>query len=151
MNSILMNKYLLLGLFNNSSTEANVEAKYVISFVCVCRYVVNLSLPSATLREELWRRLLPKRAPLSSDINYVVLSERSVARHLTGGGLLDICLFVCFRFPFNGGQIATCICQAAELCASATPPIITHDSLSVAAEFEVKRKQNQAFLSSLFS
>ncbi len=55
------------------------------------------------------------------------------------------------RFSFNGGQIANCICQAAELCAAATPPIISHQSLVAAAEFEVKRMCNNSFVSTIFN
>ena len=42
------------------------------------RYVLNLKLPNFELRKLLWERLIPKKAPVSADIDYRMLAERWV-------------------------------------------------------------------------
>ncbi len=37
---------------------------------------MELNVPTILHREELWRMLIPKNAPISSDINYRELAER---------------------------------------------------------------------------
>ena len=42
------------------------------------RYVMELSVPRVELREKLWRKLLPKKAPVAECIDYGGLAERLV-------------------------------------------------------------------------
>ena len=48
--------------------------------VCVCnlcRYVVTLRQPSVSLREEMWRKLVPSRMPRTTNgIDYKTIAER---------------------------------------------------------------------------
>lgn len=41
-------------------------------------YVVCLKLPSVALREKLWRKLLPERVPVSSDLDFAELANRYI-------------------------------------------------------------------------
>ena len=42
----------------------------------VDRYVVDLGLPAVAMREELWKKLIPKKAPAAFDINHYELAQR---------------------------------------------------------------------------
>ena len=42
----------------------------------LCRHVIDLPLPGLELREQLWKKLVPKRAPMAADIDFKGLAER---------------------------------------------------------------------------
>ena len=42
----------------------------------LCRHVIDLPLPGVQLREQLWKKLVPKRAPMAADIDFKGLAER---------------------------------------------------------------------------
>lgn len=86
------------------------------------RYVLDLRAPQVQLRAKLWAKLIPKRAPISSAVDFTKLAE---------------------RFEFTGGQIANSICYASEWASNRAHPkaVITNDDLIAAAEEEWKRMQ----------
>ena len=45
---------------------------------------MELDVPTVQLREQLWRKLIPKKAPVASDIDHKELAERWV--HGLAGG-----------------------------------------------------------------
>ena len=40
------------------------------------RHIVELDLPPVELREQIWRKLLPHKAPIDADINFTALAQR---------------------------------------------------------------------------
>lgn len=84
------------------------------------RYVLDIHVPGAELREQLWRNLVPSKLPLDNDVNFWDLAQ---------------------RYQFTGGDIANTICHAAESIALTAQSCLNHDSLSGAADSEVQRKR----------
>ena len=50
--------------------------RWLIVTLGVHRYVLDIDSPNIKLREKLWRKLIPKKAPVSSDVNHQQLAER---------------------------------------------------------------------------
>lgn len=40
------------------------------------RHILDIGIPSAGLREHLWKKLLPKKAPVASNIDFEELAQR---------------------------------------------------------------------------
>ena len=58
-----------------------------------------------------------------------------------------------FSYEFTGGEIASVICQAAELCAMVTnnSPVISEEVLMETAEEEIKKRvQRTTYLPAMF-
>ena len=44
----------------------------------VYRYVLDIHVPGAELREQLWRNLVPSKLPLDNDVNFWDLAQRYI-------------------------------------------------------------------------
>lgn len=72
------------------------------AFMRRIRYSIAFPMPEAEERAELWRRLLPERAPVSDDIDYHNLGERF---ELSGGHIRNAILRAAVRAAEQGSPI----------------------------------------------
>ena len=120
----------------------------------VYRYILNLKLPNSDLRKLLWERLIPRKAPVSSDVNYQMLAERYVMYRSALHRLISLSLFLSLsnRYQFNAGEIVNVINQAAEICAAngSGDALITCEQLVQAAELQMTQKNQRTYIPSIF-
>lgn len=69
----------------------NMKNSLDTAFLRRIRFIVQFPFPDATHREEIWRRIFPKRAPLG-DLNYQQLARLNVA----GGNIKNIAMSAAF-------------------------------------------------------
>jgi AAA+ superfamily predicted ATPase len=50
------------------------------------KFVIEFEKPDSTLRKELWKKMIPKKTPISNDIDFDILSEFE----FTGGNINDV-------------------------------------------------------------
>ena len=124
------------------------------SLMTVYRYILNLKLPNSELRKLLWERLIPQKAPVSTDVNYQVLAERYVMHRSTLNTMfsLSLSLSLSNRYQFNAGEIVNAINQAAEICAASgnCDALITFEQLVQAAELQMTQKNQRTYIPSIF-
>ena len=65
-------------------------------------YVVHFPFPDAAMREEIYRRTIPREAPLSGDIDWAFLAEKF---ELSGGHIKNIVLSAAFLAALEGQPI----------------------------------------------
>jgi SpoVK/Ycf46/Vps4 family AAA+-type ATPase len=88
-------------------------------------YVLKFEFPSARLREQLWRSLLPKECPLASDISLSVLAN---------------------RFEMCGGDIKSALLRAASRAAlreKDVDRIVTMKDLEQSCQEEVEKRSDK--------
>lgn len=66
-------------------------------------YVVHFPFPEAPMREEIFRRMIPERAPVANDIDWTFLAEKF---QLSGGHIKNIVLAAAFMAAGEGTPIA---------------------------------------------
>jgi len=72
------------------------------------KFVIEFTVPNATLRKGLWRKIIPSRVPLSNDINLDALAN---------------------DFEFTGGQIENCVFRACARACLGVDKILTMKQL----------------------
>lgn len=51
----------------------------ILHIPLICnRYILDLGIPSAEIRQQLWKTLLPKNAPVETDIEFEILAQQWV-------------------------------------------------------------------------
>ena len=65
-------------------------------------YVIHFPFPDAAMREEIYRRTIPRQAPLSEDIDWAFLAEKF---ELSGGHIKNIVLSAAFLAALEGQPI----------------------------------------------
>ena len=89
---------ILLGLIEEINTIVVLTTNYIENidkaFYRRLRYIVEFKTPDASLRKQLWRKLMPPKLPVAPDLNLDKLAE---------------------QFEFTGGDIKNAIIRAASI------------------------------------
>jgi len=93
-------------------------------------YMINIRMPSATQRLEIWKRCIPSKAPLAEDVDLKVLAEAD-------------------SLDFSGSVIRAAALRAAYLAATENTSIsMNHLAKAVRSELQKQGKSEPHFLSS---
>lgn len=118
---------VLLSLIEKHNALAILTTNYIgnidEAFFRRFRYIVEFEKPDKEMRLKLWRTLMPKRMPLSEDVNLVKLAE---------------------KYEFTGGDIKNAIIRAATrraISIEETRKVTMNDFLKVCDEL-IKNKTN---------
>ena len=90
--------------------QADVCVHHIITFTHTCtsshhymyvytcthyRYVLDLHPPDVQLRMKLWAKLIPRRAPVSTGLDFVGLAERQVCVYVCVCACVYVCTCMC--------------------------------------------------------
>lgn len=80
----------------------NLRSNLDAAFTRRIRYVVEFPLPEVQHREAIWRKVFPKEAPMSPDVDMEFLARQF---KLTGGSIRNIAVNAAFLAASNGGCV----------------------------------------------
>jgi SpoVK/Ycf46/Vps4 family AAA+-type ATPase len=80
----------------------NLRSNLDAAFTRRIRYAVEFPFPEAQHREQIWRKVFPKEAPVSGDVDLEFLARQF---KLTGGSITNIALNAAFLAASNGGRV----------------------------------------------
>jgi hypothetical protein len=80
----------------------NLRSNLDAAFTRRLRYAVEFPFPEAQHREQIWRKVFPKEAPVGGDVDMEFLARQF---KLTGGSITNIAVNAAFLAASNGGRV----------------------------------------------